>query len=341
MNSWLIENLTCPRHHRELLLREDTLVCQDGCQYPVVNDVPIMLLDDVPQTMGLVATSLRLARERNSGDDLYVESLGLTDEEKRRILELALKKTADIDPVVSFLIGATNGNAYKSLIGKLTAYPIPNLRLPVGGNKILLDLGCNWGRWCIAAARKGYKVIGIDPSLGAVMAANRVAKQLGIEAAYVVGDARFLPFKSSAIDYIFSYSVLQHFSRQDVAQVIGEVNRVLKESGNSFIEMPTKFGLRCFYNQARRGFHDGKEFDVRYWSIPELRRLFSSKIGPTTFSVDCFFGIGLQYSDFHLMSPSLKVAVSISELLRLTSQVFNPLVWVADSVYVSSIKAAS
>ena len=38
----------------------------------------------------------------------------------------------------------------------------------------LLDIGCSWGRWSLAAARKGYSVVGIDPSLGAVMAARRI-----------------------------------------------------------------------------------------------------------------------------------------------------------------------
>jgi 2-polyprenyl-3-methyl-5-hydroxy-6-metoxy-1,4-benzoquinol methylase/uncharacterized protein YbaR (Trm112 family) len=341
MNSWLTDNLACPRHHGELFLKEDTLVCPKGCQYPVVNDIPILLLDDVSQTMDLAAASLRLARQRNGRDDLYVESVGVTDKQKRGILELAAKKTTDIDPVVSFLIGATNGNAYKSLIGKLAEYPIPRLRLPAGGGKTLLDLGCSWGRWSIAAARKGYNVVGIDPSLGAVMAAKRVARQLGVEAAYVVGDARFLPFKPSVVDCIFSYSVLQHLSREDAAQVVDEINRVLKPNGQSLIEMPAKFGLRCLYQQARRGFRDGRGFEVRYWSTPELRRLFSSRIGPTSFSVDCFFGIGLQFSDLRLMPASLKIVVQASECLRLASQVFRPLVWVADSVYVSSVKGAS
>ena len=170
------------------------------------------------------------------------------------------------------------------------------------------------------------------------MAAKRTARQLGVEAAYLVGDARFLPFKDSAIDRVFSYSVLQHFSRDDVALVISEVGRVLKDKGVAFIQMPTKCGLRCLYHQARRGFREGVGFEVRYWSLPSLLTLFASKIGTTEFSVDCFFGIGLQFSDLHLMPPALKLVVSASEGLRLASTVFTPLVWAADSVYVSSVK---
>ncbi len=339
MNQWLVENLACPRHHEGLRRETSTLVCPRGCLFPVVHDVPVMLLDDVPQTMDLVAMSLRQARQANSPDELYVESLGLTDEERRGILELAARHPTRIDPVVSFLIGATNGIAYKRLIGQLTEYPIPDLRLSGGG--IFLELGCNWGRWCLAAAKKNYKVVGIDPSLGAIMAAKRVARQLGIEAIYLVGDARFLPFKSSAIDCVFSYSVLQHLSREDVAQVVSEISRTLKAGGTSLVEMPTKLGLRCLYHQVRRGFRDGQGFEVRYWSLPHLRRLFSSKIRPTAISVDCFFGIGLQPADFRLMPASVKVAIAVSELLRFSSRVFRPLVWAADSVYVRSTKACN
>src|SRR5882762_5809881 len=107
--------------------------------------------------MELARTSLTPASERNGDGGLYVESLGLIDEEKRGILRLAEDKSSKIDPVVSFLIGATNGIAYKGLIGKLAEYPIPEIRLPPGGGKVFLDLGCSWGRWCIAAARKGYR----------------------------------------------------------------------------------------------------------------------------------------------------------------------------------------
>lgn len=297
-----------------------------------------MLLDDVHQTMELVQTSLRLSNKPSPIGDLFVESLGLTDEERHGILDLARANMPGVDPAVSYLIGATNGIAYKHLIGRLTEYPIPELRLPPGHGRVFLDLGCNWGRWCFAAARIGYKVVGIDPSLGAVMAARRVAKQLGIESMFIVGDARFLPFKPSIIDNVFSYSVLQHFSREDVAQVLKEVSRVLRMNGASLIQMPTKFGLRCLHQQARRRFRDGSGFEVRYWSIPSLRKLFASSIGPSTCSVHCFFGIGLQFSDLRLMSPGLKVVVLASEFLRRASRVFRPLVWVADSIYISSIK---
>lgn len=297
-----------------------------------------MLLEEMQQTMDLARVSLRQAREPLPDDGLYIESVGGTDEEKQGILRLASAKQNRIDPVVSFLVAATNGIAYKNQIGRLNDYPIPTLRIPESRGRVFLDIGCNWGRWCVAASRKGYRVIGIDPSLAAVMAARRVARQLGVEAAFIVGDARFLPIRTSALDDVFSYSVIQHLSREDAALVVSEIGRVLKDEGTSLVQMPTKFGLRCLYHQLRRQFREGVGFEVRYWSLPSLRKLFSSQIGATTFAVDCFFGIGLQYSDLRFMTPISKVAVTVSEGLRLISRVATPLVWTADSVYVSSVK---
>jgi ubiquinone/menaquinone biosynthesis C-methylase UbiE len=240
--------------------------------------------------------------------------------------------------VVSFLIGATNGIAYKSLIGRLQSYPIPEIPVADGKGLTLLDIGCSWGRWCIAAAAKGYLVIGIDPSLGAIMAARRVAQELGVKPHYVVGDARYLPLATESVDSVFSYSVLQHFSKQNAAQAVSEIGRVLSPSGSATVQFPTKLGIRCVYQQARRCFREPKDFEVRYWSHRELSTLFKKHIGETNFKIDCFFGIGLQYSDRELYSLLAKNAVKVSEILKNYSDAIPPLKFIADSIFLHSIK---
>lgn len=290
--------------------------------------------------MDLCQASLRQAREGPGEKGLYTESMGISEQERQGILELAVKGS-EIDPAVAFLVAATNGIAYRHLVGKLNRYPIPELRLPASAGQIFLDIGCNWGRWSIAAARKGYRPVGIDPSLGAVMAARRVARELGVQINFIVGDARFLPLKSNCIDQAFSYSVIQHFSREDAGQTIAEIGRTLKTRGRSLVQMPTKIGLRCLYHQARRGFREGTGFEVRYWTLPALRSLFESRVGPTDFSVDCFFGIGLQRTDMGVMQPHVRMAIRLSELLRTASHAMRPLLWLADSIYVCSQKSAN
>jgi 2-polyprenyl-3-methyl-5-hydroxy-6-metoxy-1,4-benzoquinol methylase len=300
-----------------------------------------MLLDDQAQTIGAAEKSLLQTAGHSTESqmpELYLESLSLSEIQRKGIIALARDGAGKIDPVVTFMIGATNGNLYNHLIGKLDSYPIPHLRLPPGNGQTFLDVGCNWGRWSIAAAQKGYSVVGIDPQLGAVMAARRVSRQLGLANKYVVADARYLPFAARSFDKVFSYSVLQHLSREDVETAVTEVARVLKPEGVSLVQMPTPFGVRTLYNQARRRFRAAYGFEVRFWTIPSLKRLFS-KIGKTEISVDCYFGTGIQESDRHLMPARLKVVIVASEALRKASRIARPLIYVADSVYVRSTKA--
>src|SRR5262249_10277001 len=153
------------------------------------------------------------------------------------------------------------------------------------------------------------------------------------------GDARYLPFRECSTDLVFSYSVLQHLSRDDVGMAVDQFRRVLKDGGSTFLQFPTVFGIRSLYHQLRRGFGKPTGFEVRYWTIPALRSLFSKSIGPPTLSVDCYFGIGLQQSDWELMTPTLKVVLTLSESLRSVS-LFAPFMkYVADSVYVSASKS--
>jgi SAM-dependent methyltransferase len=280
-------------------------------------------------------------RENSACGGLFLESVGVSENEKQGILKLAADREVNVDPVVSFLVGATNGIGYKKIIGRMQAYPIPHLPLPAGKGRLLLDIGCSWGRWCFAAARKGFRPVGIDFSLGAVMAGRRVARSLGCKVEFVVGDARYLPFKDSIFQCAFSYSVFQHFSREDAQRSFAEAGRVLSPGGQSLIQMPNKFGIRCLYHQARRNFREGKGFEVRYWSPLALWKLAESTLGATKMEVDCFFGLGLKYEDRHLMAPLPRYAATVSEYLRRASRVARPLLFVADSLYLASTKEES
>lgn len=342
LDPWFVENLACPVDHGSLSEVPGGLACASGHHYPVVDGVPVMLRTDVPSTIVLADTSLQRAKGASidqRAPDHYLESLGISEDEKRGVLEL-LSRGSRIDPVVAYLVAATNGLMYKHLIGNLSEYPIPELTLPDGRGRRLVDVGCSWGRWSIAASRRGYEVLGIDPSLGAVMAARRVARQSHAPIRYVVADARYLPLPADTVDVTYSYSVLQHFSYEDAALAIGEMGRVLKPGGTARVQMPTRFGVRCLYHQARRAFRAATGFEVRYWSLGALDRTFARLIGPVRFDVDGYFGIGLQRADEPLMTPSLRRVLHASEFLKSVSRRFRPLIGVADSVFVEATARA-
>ena len=343
MDNWYTQNLVCPIEKTPLHLSDNYLISNSGRKYPVVDGIPVMLLDNVENTMDIMTASLRRANGDNEvidnrAPELYLESLGISDAEKNIIVYLTEQSNVLVDPVVSLLVAATSGITYKHLVGNLTDYPIPQLKLPDGVGKLFLDLGCNWGRWCIAAARKGYTTVGIDPSLGAVMTARRVADKMGLSINYVVGDARYLPFKNSSFDMVFSYSVLQHMSKQNVETILSDIERVLCTDGMSLIQMPNYLGIRNLQNQLKRRFKEAKNFEVRYWSISDLKNTFSDTIGKTTIDVDCFFGLGLQYSDIDIMPHNIKLIIKLSETLSKVSIKIGLLKYFADSLYVKSYK---
>jgi len=342
IDPWFADNLVCPVDHGPLGISANALICAAGHRYPIVDDVPVMLRADVLQTISLADASLKRATHQEHdprAPALYLESLGISETEKIEMLQL-VKNSRPVDPVVAYLIAATNGLMYRHLIGRLDRYPIPDIQLPDGHGRRLLDVGCSWGRWSLAASSAGYDTVGIDPSLGAVMAACRVARQLGSANRYVVGDARHLPFRAGTFDVVFSYSVLQHFSEADAEQAVAEMGRLLRPGGTAKVQLPTRYGVRCLYHQARRGFRAAQGFEVRYRTLPELRELFAARVGPARFAADCYFGIGLQPSDAPMMTPGLKAITAASETLKRLSGRLPALTRVADSVFVEALKTA-
>src|SRR5271170_1154160 len=300
----LLELLVCPRDHQVLQEEDRHLFCPRGHRYPIVEGIPILLLSETPQTHVEGTRSLQLGA---SGDAIPTP---LSDPPR-----------GEIDPFVQNVIAATNGLLYIRLVGRLTDYPIPYLRLPPGDGKLFLEIGCNWGRWCVAAARMGYRPVGIDPSLKGIRAARQVARQLGIQAHYVVADGRYLPFADGTFDQVFSYSVLQHLSKENARLALQEVARTLHSGGGFLVQMPNCFGIRCLYHQGRRGFREGRDFDVRYWTPRELVSTFRAAFGSARIGVDGFFSLNAQISDINLLPWKHRPVVYASEALRKISGV--------------------
>ena len=324
LDPWLLEHLVCPRHGQGLRVTGDVLRCDSGDEFPIVDGIPVMVLNDTRQTLWVADESLTLAEEYRSG--------------KRPSPSAAPAGGDGIDPDVQSLVSATCGYLYEPLIQRLKRYPIPELRLPDASGEALLDIGCGWGRWTIAAARKGYRAVGLDPALRHVLAARRVCRQLDVPTLFVVADARYLPFAPQTFDVTFSYSVLQHFSKPDVRTALASIAKVLKARGTCFIQMPNAFGVRSLYHQARRGFGEAHNFDVRYWTPRELEATFESLVGESTLSVDGYFGLGIQANDLDMLPLHFQAVVRSSEALRKVAKKAPWMTNLADSIYVTSTR---
>jgi SAM-dependent methyltransferase/uncharacterized protein YbaR (Trm112 family) len=343
LDPWYLDHLVDPVDKSRLSWTGAALRSEGGREYPVVDGVPVMLVPDVEQTLDLASASVRRSRGAlidGRAPHLYLETVGISEAEKLTLLDLVATGRNRIDPIVLMLLGATSGYAYEHLVGSdgLAEYPIPSIRLPPGGGKRLLDVGCSWGRWSIAAARAGYDVVGLDPSIGAIMAARRVAAELSLGNRYVVGDGRLLPFPDGSLDACYSYSVIQHFSPADARTAVGEIGRVLVSGGTATVQLANTFGLRSIQHQARRGFREPEAFEVRYYSPRALRALFAGDFAKVDLSTDCYFGLGWQISDLRHMKPGLKPILLASEALKRLSDVVTPLRFVADSLFCEAVK---
>jgi SAM-dependent methyltransferase len=279
------------------------------------------------------------AAETGDGAPLYINTIGVGDPQKRGIERSWAQDRDGIDPVISYLVAATSGLGYLDLVGRMERYPIPDIPVESNGDgRLLLDVGCNWGRWSVSAARKGWRVIGIDPSLGAILAARRAFAGEQPNLGFVCGDARFLPFKQNTFHCAFSYSVIQHFAETDAEICIAEMGRALRVGGCAKVQMAHKGGLRSTYIRTRRHYMDSGVFRVRYWSLRAMRSAFAKRIGPTKLRAEAFGGLGLLAEDRQHVSAKARALILASTLLRKTARFIRPLIYVADSVYVTSHK---
>jgi SAM-dependent methyltransferase len=306
--------LVCPRDRSALSAGSSALTCSAGHAYPVREGIPVLLLDDVEPTQ---PDYWALGRNEFALDD-------------------ARRPVGDerIHPYVRKLLHGTCGNLYSGV--DLQEYPIPALRLEPGRGSFL-DIGSNWGRWCIAAARLGYSPVGIDPAFGSVLVARHVAADVGIEAEFVVADGRHLPFADESFDVVFSYSVIQHFPREDGRATFREAARVLAPGGTLLVQMPNRYGALNLVRQAKRGFRSPGGFDVRYWSPRELRAAVGL-LDSVSLEVDGFFSLNAQAADLSLLRRRHRVIVRASDALRQASRMLPPLTYIADSIYVRARK---
>jgi SAM-dependent methyltransferase/uncharacterized protein YbaR (Trm112 family) len=244
-----------------------------------------------------------------------------------------------VDSFVNDWIVNTNGNLYWRARGRLTRYPIPEWTFGRGEGKTLLDIGCSWGRWCIAAERAGFRSIGVDVHIDALAAAERVSRQLDARCSFVCCDADALPVRSRSIDFIFSYSVLQHIDRTKVLRIFGEIARVLKPSGRCIIQLPNAFGPLSIVQQLKRGFRDAKpgSFEMRYWSRNTIRRsLDEAGLRGVQIHTDGFLSQNPQLSDLDLLTPGGRLIVVACYAGRKAANALPILTRVADSWWIEA-----
>ena len=339
-DQWLMDQFVCPVDHVPLIREGNWFInsANPERRYPIVNEIPVFLRDDIEHTAWWAKESLGVAKRIADGQ----ESLPVSD-----------WNGTGVHPHVQAIIDSTGGYLYQACKGKLAEYPIPTIRVaattnnqqpttnnqqPTTNNQLLLDGGCNWGRWTFAAAQKGIQAVGVDPSLGAVVAARQIRQQLNLPCSFFVGDCRWLPFKPETFSDVYSYSVIQHFSKTNASTAVNEFRRILRPAGLCMVQMPNRRGIRSLYHLCKRRFREGDNFDVRYYTPAELRAMFQKSFGNSDLTVDGFFGLGIQADDLRFMPLRNRLIIKASEALRAATNWVPPLLNLADSLYVHSTR---
>jgi SAM-dependent methyltransferase len=93
--------------------------------------------------------------------------------------------------------------------------------------KLVLDVGCGMGRFADIASRWGARVVGVDLSAAAEVAARNLADR---DAVHIFrADVFSLPFAPESFDYIYSLGVLHH--TPNCEQAFKRLPRLLKPGG--------------------------------------------------------------------------------------------------------------
>jgi ubiquinone/menaquinone biosynthesis C-methylase UbiE len=114
----------------------------------------------------------------------------------------------------------------------------------------VLDVACGTGRHLIPLSQEGFDVVGLDVS-GKLL---RIAKHRYKESQLVLGDMRFLPFKTEAftasvsLDTSFGYLP----SQQDDKAALSEINRTLKRDGIFVIDVFNRHQLTQKYKDQNQ-----------------------------------------------------------------------------------------
>jgi hypothetical protein len=243
--------------------------------------------------------------------------------------------------IVQQQVAATNGIHFLKTIGELNEYPIPEIPVvPAATDNLLLDIGCGWGRWLVAASRKNFIPVGIDLRLEFCETARKVVQDNGGNAYTVVADLQHLPFQNNIFDVVWSFSVIQHTHYNRLISCLEQTERILKSNGYCFLEFPNKRGLRNRLGPAAAPNNmDFDSWDVRYYSPAEYREIFSKFFDNFQFYNHSALGIGILPEDLkYAKGFKNKMIISLSRTLTQVMDIFKPLKEYADSIYIKSVK---
>ncbi|QMU78283.1 class I SAM-dependent methyltransferase [Streptacidiphilus sp. PB12-B1b] len=217
----------------DIVLRPTLAVSIDGVAFRLF----LYCEDDAPSERQTAALFHVLARKDSDADPDKAPVPALLDVRRRRLITRSADR--DDDTAASVERSAREACALWSRFDRLASRLNIYSYLPDGvdtpgwdlkqtswaGVRDVIDVGCGTGRHLRRLVQPGLRVVGVDPSIGAV---NHAA--LETPAAYcVVGDLMGLPFAGNSFDMALAMQML--YNVPDLDRGLSEVRRVLRPGG--------------------------------------------------------------------------------------------------------------
>lgn len=200
-------------------LRKSSLTSRGQTLTDVPEEEPVAPADELTGIMDdILATEQEEEKRRKAGDKPRVTK----EEWFREVFEagdwLALqpaKRRRHVEREVDFVVKA--------------------LKLPPDAE--ILDIGCGDGAHCVALAKKGYRVTGLDLSRSLLERALVDANKAGVSVRFIEADMRELNFERKFDAVICLNSTFGYFDDAENLRVLRAMSRALKPRGQMILDV--------------------------------------------------------------------------------------------------------
>jgi len=104
----------------------------------------------------------------------------------------------------------------------------------------ILDVGCGPGIFTYILSLFKYSYI-VSTDVAVLMTKEAKKRVNSINVEFIVADAQHMPLRSSSIDYVIAYRVLEYLL--NLVKGLMEIERVLKPGGIASVQLPSKSGF--------------------------------------------------------------------------------------------------
>jgi len=157
--------------------------------------------------------------------------------------------------------------------------------------KLVLDVGCGMGRFAEVATRWGARVVGVDLSAAAEVAARNLADRNFVA---LQADVFAMPFAPESFDYIYSIGVLHHTPNCEAA--VKALPRYLKPGGSMAV------WLYSAYN--------------KWYRFSDIYRRFTSRMPARVLHGCLSVGVPIIHSTDHMLRALPGVGRPLSTIVR-------------------------